>query len=247
MTDKQITPEQAATELLKRRRARERLASYIEYVSDKTPARHMRFLCERVEEVAARKKNRLMVCMPPGHAKSFTLSHHFPAYYLSHNPSHNVIFVTHTDSFAETWGRKVRNLMLTDEHRILFPSISVSDDSRAAGRWDTNAGGSYYAAGVGSSVTGRRADCIIIDDPLRGIEDANSQLIRDNLWDWYGADLYTRLKPDGVIILIQTRWHLDDLAGRLIAASNTAYGDKWHQIILPALALDKDQIGRAHV
>ena len=239
-----ITPEEAAAELLKRREAIANLAPYIEYVSDKPTARHMRFLCDKLKDAADRKVMRLLICEPPGHAKSWVCSHHFPAFYLSKFPEHSLIFATHTDSFAETWGRKVRNLMLSPEHQRLFPGVNVSDDSRAAGRWDLSSGGSYYAVGVGSSVTGRRADLVIIDDPLRGIEDANSQTVRDKLWDWYGADLYTRLKPGGVIILIQTRWHLDDLAGRLLVAAENPKGEKWEKVILPAIAGQNDILGR---
>ena len=169
---------------------------------------------------------------------------YFPAFYLSKNPTHNIITVSHTESFAEQWGRKVRNIMLSDEYKVLFPEIEVSDDSRSAGRWDLKQGGSYYATGVGGTVTGRRADMVICDDLLKGVDDAESQLVRDNMWDWWGSDLSTRLKPSGVMVIIGTRWHLDDIIGRVIAAEKQKGGDKWDKVILPALAKEKDPLGR---
>ncbi len=238
-----ITPADAAQELLRRRQARISLAGYIEYVSGKTPARHMRFLCKKLEKAMVTPEHRLLICEPPGHAKSFITSWHFPAYYLSKFPTHNIVTVSHTDAFAETWGRRVRNLMLGTEHQILYPAVTVAEDSRAAGRWDTNQGGSYYATGVGGAVTGRRANLILIDDPIRGIEDADSPTVRENMWSWWAADLGTRLVPGGLVVLIQTRWHLDDLAGRVIASEETG-GDKWEKIILPALAKKNDPLGR---
>ncbi len=155
-----VTHVEAAQELLRRRRARSSLAEYIEYVSGKAPARHMRFLCDKLENAMNTRDHRLLICEPPGHAKSFITSHHFPAWYLSKYPDHNIVAASHTDAFAEDWGRKVRNLMLGDEHRTLFPEVTVSEDSRAAGRWNVVTGGSYYATGVGGAVTGRRANCV---------------------------------------------------------------------------------------
>lgn len=243
MTQPNLSPADAAKELLRRKNARKSLANYIEYVSGKTPARHMVFLCDKLERLTTSTYDRLLICEPPGAAKSFIASWHFPAFYLSAYPDHNIIAASHTDAFAEQWGRRVRNLMMGDEHRALFPSVSISEDSRAAGRWETNEGGSYYATGVGGAVTGRRANLIIVDDPLRGIEDAESETVRENMWSWWAADLSTRLVPGGRIVLIQTRWHLDDLAGRLIASESNG-GDRWNKIILPALAKADDPLGR---
>lgn len=243
MTGPKISPAEAAQELLRRKKARSSLEDYIEYVSSKTPARHMRFLCRKLEKASENPESRTMICEPPGHAKSFITSWHFPARYLSLHPDHNVIAVSHTDSFAEQWGRRVRNLMLGDEHRALYPDVAISEDSRAAGRWATTQGGSYYATGVGGAVTGQRAHLILVDDPIRGIEDADSETVRENMWSWWAADLSTRLIPGGKIILIQTRWHLDDLAGRLIASESNG-GDRWDKIILPAIAKEKDPLGR---
>jgi hypothetical protein len=191
-----------------------------------------------------RKIPRLTVAEPPGHGKTTVISHHFPAYYLSKFPDHCIIAVTHTQDLAKSNGRRARNILASDEHRNLFPDIAVSDDSAAADSWETNKGGIYLGFGVGATVVGRRADAVIIDDALKGMEDADSQLVRDKLWTWYGADLLTRLKPNGVIIVVATRYNLDDLTGRLLAASKQPGGEHWYQLILPALAEKKDPLGR---
>jgi predicted phage terminase large subunit-like protein len=238
------TLDQAAAEVIRRRQARENFSDFMTYMHGKSPPRHMEFLCNKLQDKMTRKGDRLLVCFPPGHGKSTVSSLYYPAFYLSRNPTHNIITVSHTESFAEQWGRKVRNIMLSDEYKMLFPEIEVSDDSRSAGRWDLKQGGSYYATGVGGTVTGRRADMVICDDLLKGVDDAESQLVRDNMWDWWGSDLSTRLKPSGVMVIIGTRWHLDDIIGRVIAAEKQKGGDKWDKVILPALAKEKDPLGR---
>lgn len=244
MEHKHPNPAQAAEELLNRQRARKGLRYYVEYVSGMKAPRHKVFVSEKIDAAAEGRIRRLALFEPPGHAKSFYASHHFPAQYVSRFPERRVIHVSHTQDFAEEWGRKVRNTIETQEHQVLFPHVQISPDSRAAGRWGTTNGSEYYAAGVGSTITGKRADLIIIDDPIRGIEDAESALVRQKLWDWYGSDLYTRLRPGGVIVLIQTRWHLDDLAGRLLAAQTSRGADQWEVISLPAIALRNDPLGR---
>ncbi len=151
-----------------------------------------------------------------------------------------VIAASHTMELAEKWGRRVRNL--TNEHSATL-GITPSQDSQAAGRWALTNGGEYYAAGVGAGIAGFRADLAIIDDPVRSREDAESEAIRDKVWDWYKSDLSTRLKPGGRVILIQTRWHEDDLAGRVLAEMERG-GDQWEVISLPAEAEQGDLLGR---
>ncbi len=147
---------------------------------------------------------------------------------LGRNPDHCIIAASHTAELAEKWGRKVHNLVA--EHKLTL-GVDLAEDSQAAGRWETRAGGEYFAAGVGGSITGRRADLVIIDDPVRSREDAASDAIREKTWDWYKSDLYTRLKPGGRIVLIQTRWHEDDLAGRILADMHSG-GDEWEILSL---------------
>lgn len=238
-----ITPQEAAEELLFRARARDSLAEYIHYTSGSPVPRHVRVLCDKLHQMMDRKFQHLLVCWPPGHIKSGTVSWRFPAYYLSKFTDHAVISVTHTESFSEQWGRRVRNLMMSDEHRHLFPQATISEDSRAAARWETNLGGMYFATGVGGAVTGRRSHLVILDDVISGQEAAQSKTVRDNLWDWYGADLLTRALPNCITVFITTRWHVDDLAGRLLAAEK-AGGDKWQKLVLPAFAEKGDPLGR---
>lgn len=178
--------------------------------------------------------------MPPGAAKSTYASILYAPWHLAQHPNHAVIAASHTAELAERWGRRVRNLI---QAHGLELGVSLADDSQAAGRWETNLGGEYFAAGIGGSVTGRRADLVVIDDPVRSREDADSETIRAKVWDWYKSDLYTRLKPNGRIVLIQTRWHEDDLAGRLLEDMANG-GDKWEVISLPALAEANDPLGR---
>jgi predicted phage terminase large subunit-like protein len=195
---------------------------------------------EALEALTRGELDRLAIFMPPGSAKSTYTSILFPPWYLARYPDHAVIAASHTAELAEKWGRKVRNLVAAYP-RVL--GVGLADDSQAAGRWETDRGGEYNAFGVGGSVTGRRGDLIVIDDPVRSREDAESELIREKTWDWYKSDLYTRLKPGGRIVLIQTRWHEDDLAGRLLAEM-AAGGDHWEVISLPALAEADDPLGR---
>lgn len=178
--------------------------------------------------------------MPPGAAKSTYSSILFAPWYYSAHPNHCVIAASHTQELAEKWGRRVRNLIA--EHSLVL-GVGLAPDSQAAGRWETNSGGEYFAAGVGGAISGRRADLVVIDDPIRSREDADSETVRDKTWDWYKSDLYTRLKPGGRIVLIQTRWHEDDLAGRLLT-DMAAGGDHWDVISLPALAEEDDPLGR---
>jgi len=168
----------------------------------------------------------------------------YPSWYLGRNPSKQIIAASHTAELAESFGRRVRNLCKSPEYGRLFPGATLSDDSQAAGRWDTAAGGGYFAAGVGGSVTGRRADIVILDDVVRSREDADSERVRQKTWDWYVADLKTRLKPHGAIVLIMTRWHVDDLAGRLLEDQRHG-GEQWEIVSLPMIAGDNDPLGRA--
>jgi hypothetical protein len=185
-----------------------------------------------------------MFFLPPGSAKTLDISHHFPAFYLSRYPQYPIIGATHTDKFAEQNGRRVRNIILSDEHKALFPDITVKDDSSAAARWELTNGGQYMGFGVGATVVGRRAGGIILDDVVAGIASADSETERDAIWNWWGADLSTRLVPGGWVCLVMTRYHVDDIAGRLLASQGGKYGTKWEVISLPALAKEKDVLGR---
>jgi predicted phage terminase large subunit-like protein len=234
-----VSRPEAAKELLKRRRIRRSLTDWCRYAGFE-PARHHLLLIEKLEAVARGEIDRLAVFMPPGAAKSTYASVLFAPWYYGQHPTHCLIAASHTAELAEKWGRRVRNLL--GEHSLAL-GVGLAPDSQAAGRWETSAGGEYFAAGVGGAIAGRRADLVVIDDPVRSREDADSELIRDKTWDWYKSDLYTRLKPGGRIVLIQTRWHEDDLAGRLLADMASG-GDHWDVISLPAIAEAGDPLGR---
>src|SRR6185437_7783738 len=244
MSSLQLSPADAATELLRRRQARRSLLNCIELLApDTVPAAHHRLLIEKLEAVESGKIARLMVFMPPGSAKSTYASILFPPWFLGRNPGLSVIGASHAGELAERFGRRVRNLVGSGEFRRVF-GFGLSGDNAAAGRWETAKGGEYYAVGVDASVTGRRADLGIIDDPVKGRAEADSESIRQRTWDWYKADFWPRLKPGGRIVLIQTRWHVDDLAGRLLEEAEHG-GERWEVLSLPAEARADDPLGRA--
>jgi predicted phage terminase large subunit-like protein len=193
-----------------------------------TPAAHHRLIIAELSRLADGQTDRLMLLMPPGSAKSTYASVLFPAWFLASHPTASVIAASHTASLAVHFGRRVRALAL--EHPDLL-GYRLDRAHRAAGSWSTDAGGEYFATGIRGPVTGRRADLILIDDPIKSAQEADSALARDQLWDWYRTDLATRLKPTGRIVLVMTRWHQDDLGGRLLAGD-----DGWRVIRLPALA-----------
>lgn len=232
----------AAEELLRRREARRSMHGYAAYTlpEGQHVMRHHALLCAGLDAVHDGECDRLLVMMPPGSAKSTYASVLFPAYFLGRNPQLTVIAASHTAELAERFGRRVRNEVASSRHRILF-NTTVADDSQAAGRWETDQGGEYFAAGVGGSVTGRRADLAVIDDPVRSREDADSERVRETTWQWWVNDLSTRLKPGARVVLIMTRWHEDDLAGRILALE----GKRWRVLRLPMEAGEGDPLGRA--
>jgi predicted phage terminase large subunit-like protein len=205
----------------------------------KTPP-HIELLADALEAVERGEIKRLMVFMPPRHGKSNLASEIFPAWYLGRKPHHQVMFTTYGQDLADGFGRKVRNAVADPRHTRAFPGSLLAEDSQSAKRFNTGAGGVYYAVGAGGAVTGRGADLLILDDPLKNREEADSRLIRDKLWDWYASTAYTRLMPGGAVVLIQTRWHEDDLAGRLLKGE-----ENWKVINLPAIAEENDLLGRS--
>ncbi|MFO0448722.1 MAG: phage terminase large subunit [Pseudomonadota bacterium] len=198
-------------------------------------------LLRELEAISDGSNDRLMVFMPPGSAKSTYGSMLFPPWYMSQHPDHMVIAASHTHELAARWGRKCRNLVSEHANGL---GVGLAEGDSAADRWSLSSGGEYFAAGVGGSVTGRRADLVVIDDPVRSREDADSETIREKTADWSRSDLLTRLKPGGRVVVIQTRWHEDDLSGRLLDAMRKG-GDQWRVISLPALATVDDPLGRA--
>ena len=226
--------------MLARKEAQTNLARFIEYRdAGIVPAQHHRLLIDHLEAVERGEIERLMVCMPPGSAKSTYTSVEFPAWFMGRNPALSVIAASHTQELAERFGRRVRNIVAADEFGKVF-GFGVADDSASAGRWDTQRGGEYFAAGVGGSITGRRADLAVIDDPVKSREDADSERSRQKAWDWYTSDLLTRLKPGARQIVVMTRWHEDDLGGRILERERA----RWTVIEIAMEALPGDPLGR---
>lgn len=247
-----ITDDQAAIELLRRREARRSLAKFSEFINpDEPPALHHRVICKALDDVVNGVIRRLMIFCPPGAAKSTYSSKRFPGYYLGRLPKNNIITSSYDSDLAKSFGREVRNTLETKEYGLLFDT-RLSEDAKAKGEWTTNDGGTYYACGVGSAVTGRRADLGLIDDPVKGQKEADSELIRNDTWKWYKSDFFSRLKPNAAQVIIQTRWSEDDLSGRILPNDwNGESGDFegfdgqiWRVICLPAEARENDILGR---
>ena len=223
------------TRELKRRQARQSLLSFTEYTNPLyASANHHRLICEKLEAVERGEIDRLMIFMPPRHGKSELASKRFPAWCLGRNPARQIIAASYNSDLANDFGRNVRNIVDEPEFGEVFPNVSLASDSHAANRMNTNKGGAYVAAGVGTAVTGRGAHIALIDDPFKDREEADSERRRDLVWDWYRSTLFTRLMPGGAIVLIQTRWHEDDLAGRLLESE----ADQWEVLELPAIDAD---------
>jgi predicted phage terminase large subunit-like protein len=203
------------------------------------PARHHLLLIEHLERVSRGEILNLMVCMPPGSAKSTYSSVEFVPWFMGVNAGLSVIAASHTQELAERFGRRARNIAMGDTFSAAFGQ-SVAGDSAAAGRWETTLKGEYFAAGVGGSITGRRADLGLIDDPVKSREDADSERSREKAWDWYVNDFLTRLKPGARQVIVMTRWHEDDLGGRILARER----DKWTVLELPMEAMRDDPLGR---
>jgi predicted phage terminase large subunit-like protein len=206
-----------------------------------TLAPHLRYLDRALSDAVTTNRKRLIVMMPPRHGKSELCSKYLPAWYLGTFPDHRVMLGSYEADFAASWGRKARELL--DTHGWMF-GVSVSKASSAANRWDLagHAGG-MQTAGVGGPFTGKGANLLIIDDPIKGHEEANSPVQREKVWDWWRANAYTRLEPGAIVVVIQTRWHEEDLAGRILANAQET-GEPWTLIRFPALAEEDDPLGR---
>ncbi len=225
--------------------ARVRLRLFGAYVTsawDWTP-KHIALMAQKLEAVERGEIKRLMIFMPPRSGKSELTSIHFPAWYLLKNPDKRVISASYSTSLAEDFSRRARALV-REFGKSIF-GVELSDESASADQWGLKGHhGQYVAAGYGAGITGRGASLLILDDVVKNAEEANSPTYRQKLWDWYTSTAYTRLEPDGAVVICVTRWHLDDLAGRLLAQME-AGGEQWEVIRLPALAEDSDDaLGR---
>ena len=184
-------------------------------VSDWKMGRHIEVISEKLRQLEAGEIKRLMVFLPPRSSKSVICSKLFPAWYIGRNPEHEILTVSHSDQLSSDFGRSVRDLVNTEEFQKIFTGVSLRSDVRAAGKWKTTQGGTYYAAGVRSQIAGRGAHIAILDDVMSE-EDSFSEAGRRYVKEWYPAGLRTRIMPNGAILIINTRYHYDDLCGWLL-------------------------------
>ena len=202
-------------------------------VSDWKMGRHIEVISEKLKQLESGKIKRLMVFLPPRSSKSVICSKLFPAWYIGRNPEHEILTVSHSDQLSSDFGRSVRDVVDSEEFQNIFKGVKLRTDVRAAGKWKTNQGGSYYAAGVKSQIAGRGAHIAILDDVMSE-EDSYSEAGRRYVKEWYPAGLRTRIMPNGSILIINTRYHYDDLCGWLLKQQDEYAIEPWEVIKIPA-------------
>lgn len=222
-----------------RAKAREDFIAYVNAVwPDFISGAHHKRIAKLFEAVANGEKKRVIINLGPRHTKSEFASYLLPSWILGKFPKKKIMQISNTEGLAEGFGRKVRNLVDSAEYKRIFPEVELRTDSKAAGRWNTNFNGEYFASGVGGTVTGRGADLLIIDDPHSEGEAVLAQHnpeIYDKVFEWYTSGPRQRLQPGGAIIIVMTRWSLRDLTGQVLEASASRGGDKWEVIEFPAI------------
>ena len=238
MTSYSVSPQEAAGELLKRKWARKSLIEFVKYTKPNYQANwHHEKITSALERVASGECTRLIIQAPPRHGKTELASKRFPAWYLGRYPENQVICATYNGDYALDLGRDVRNIMAGRDYVRLFPDGGLRQDSRAADRFNTTQSGAYISAGVGTALTGRGAHLGIIDDPFKDRQEADSERRRETVWKWYTDVFYTRLMPGASIVLMNTRWHEDDLTARILEAAESS-GEVWEILDLPAISDD---------
>ena len=184
----------------------------------------------------------IIVEMPPRHGKTVTISRLYPTWHLGRNPDHRVILASYGATLAYKNSRYARNVLLSAKYQQLYPDVTLAEGSKSTEAWDiADHEGGLDAMGVGGGVTGKGGHIIVVDDPVKSREEAESEVYREKVWDWFTDDIYSRREPGAAIIVVMTRWHMDDLAGRLL----TNDPDLWHEIKLSALAEANDPLGRS--
>jgi predicted phage terminase large subunit-like protein len=217
---------------------------FIKFVKSQWPdfieGRHHKIIGEKFNKIAQGKLKRLIVCLPPRHTKSEFASTFFPAWMMGLRGNLKIIQTTHTAELAVRFGRRVRNIIDSDEYQSVFPSLSLEADNKSAGRWTTNQGGESFYAGVGGAITGRGADLLIIDDPVSE-QDALSPTAMDGVYEWYTSGPRQRLQPGGIIVIVMTRWSTKDLVGKVLKKQSDDYADKWDVIEFPAIMPESEE------
>ena len=251
----QYTPEEITEidklvdELANRRANKAAYDDLIEFCKRMQPdykvGKHHRRLAKMLMAIEQGQKDRICVNIPPRHGKSQLVSIMYPAWFLGRNPNKKVMMVSHTTDLAVDFGRKVRNLINTDEYRSIFPTVSLAVDSKSAGRWNTNMGGEYYACGIGSSIAGRGADLLLVDDPHSEQDVINGNFeVFEKAYEWFTFGARTRLMPGGRVAIIQTRWHMDDLTGRVTRdMAQNQLADQYEVVEFPAILDTEDEEG----
>ena len=199
-------------------------------------ARHHYKISGALMRVIRGECKRLMIICPPRHGKSTLASRMAPAFFLGHHPAKDIICCSYNADLAYDFGRAVRDVMQSPEYIGVFPETSIRPETTAADRWMTTKGGTYIASGVGGGVTGRGASLFLIDDSVKNREDADSPTYQRKAWDWYRSTAYTRMAPGGAIVLINTRWSDEDLAGKVLADMKEEGGEEWDILHLPAIS-----------
>lgn len=234
MEKKQI----AEKELAKRELARRLLIEFLKYnIPTYVVNWHHQEIADHLQAAESGELQKVMIFMPPRHGKSLLATTGFPAWYMGRNPDSELISISYNAELATTFGREVRNLVRLPSFQNIFQGISLSEDSRSVGKWNTNKGGQYIAVGVGGAITGRGARLMLIDDPVKNPEDVATVEQRDKMWNWYTTVAATRLYPDSRQAVIMTRWHDDDLAGRIL---NSTDGKNWKIVSYPAIATEDE-------
>ena len=242
LSPEEIAEVEALTEELSNRaqnqKARDDLIEFcLRMQPDYKVGKHHRILADILMGLESGRKDRVCVNIPPRHGKSQLVSIYFPAWFLGRNPNKQVLMVSHTTDLAVDFGRKVRNLIASDEYKSIFPAVSLAADSKSAGRWNTNAGGCYYACGVGSALAGRGADLLLVDDPHNEQDIINGNFeVFDKAYEWFTFGARTRLMPGGRVAVVQTRWHMSDLTGRLTDdMTKNPRADQYEVVEFPAI------------
>lgn len=205
--------------------------------------RHHRLLADQLMAIETGEKDRICVNIPPRHGKSQLVSTYYPAWFIGRNPGKKVMLVSHTTDLAVDFGRKVRNIIDSDAYQEIFPDTKLSVDSKSAGRWNTTTGCEFYATGVGSALAGRGADLLLVDDPHSEQDILNGNFTAfEKAYEWFAFGARTRLMPGGRVAIVHTRWHADDLTGRLVKdMTNNADSDQYEVVEYPAILEVEDK------
>lgn len=238
MKNLQELQKEARIEIAKRILAKREFLKFIQYTS---PWFNISWHHKKVADALQRIENgtlkRLMIFLPPRHSKSEMVSINFPPWFLGRNKDKSIIEASYSADLATEFGRQARNIVDSQEYKNVFDT-TLAEDSQSKSTWSTNGRGKYNAMGVGGAATGKGADVLIIDDPIKNRKEADSFLIRENIYNWYRSTARTRLSPDGAVVICVTRWHDDDLAGRILTGENA---NDWEVISFPAIAVEDEE------